>query len=129
MKSMFVGAALILASAPGLAQAPDSAPVVTVQLSNIDFTPKRIMLEHGRSYVLHLVSSVDGGHNFDAEKFFASARVDPADRDKVREGVVEVPGHAAVDVRLTAPAVGTYKLRCSHFGHALLGMKGKIVVQ
>lgn len=27
-----------------------------------------------------------------------------------------------------APATGTYKLACTHFGHAALGMTGKIVV-
>ena len=130
MKPLVLALTLAALPASAAAQPAGGTPqVVTVRLSNFDFDPSQIVLEHGRDYVLHLVSMVGGGHNFDAPQFFAAARVAPEDRAKLSHGAVEVHGREAVDIHLTAPAAGSYPLHCSHFGHALLGMRGRITVR
>ena len=115
--------ALLLAAAAavlGASPAPGPAPV-TVNLSSFRYAPEVIRLVHGRPYVLRLVNSSSRGHNFVAPAFMTAAGLG-------RNGV-EVPGNSAVDVALTAPARGTYKVKCTHFGHAMLGMRGSIVVE
>jgi uncharacterized cupredoxin-like copper-binding protein len=106
-----------------------SAPVVAVQLSNFKFTPNTIVLDHGRPYVLRLVNVASGGHDFTASQFFAVATVAPADRRFIQEGEVEVPPGQVREIHLTAPATGTYKLKCSHSFHKMFGMSGEIIVR
>jgi len=103
------------------------AEVQRVQLENFDFNPHEIRLRAGRPYELVLANTASGGHDFAAPEFFAAATVKPEDAALLSEGKVEVPGNAARTVHLV-PAAGTYKLICSHTGHALLGMTGTIVV-
>ena len=105
----------------------DNAAPVEVTLDNFDFTPATIHLRAGRPYRLELHNAAGGGHDFSAPEFFAAARVAPADAAKVAEGEVDMPAGKAVTVHLI-PAAGRYKLVCTHLGHALLGMKGEIVV-
>lgn len=114
----------------GSAAVPQASPTVLVQLSNFKFTPSTIVLDHGGSYVLRLVNSGSGGHDFTASDFFAAANVAAADRALVAEGEVEVPAGKAIDIHLTAPAApGRYKLKCSHTFHKAFGMSGEIVVR
>jgi len=103
------------------------AAVERVELANFDFTPREIRLRAGRPYELVLANVASGGHNFAAAAFFAAARIRPADAALVAKGEVEVPGGATRTVHLV-PAAGTYRLVCTHTGHALLGMTGTIVV-
>ena len=111
---------------PAIAQ---PAPVITVQMSNFKFAPSTIVLDHGRSYVLHLANIASGGHDFTAAEFFRAANVAPADRRYISDGEVEVPPGRAIDIHLTAPAAGRYKLKCSHSFHKMFGMSGSIVVR
>jgi uncharacterized cupredoxin-like copper-binding protein len=117
---------LIVAMSPALTQAPAS---VQVQLANFSFSPKTIILDHGRPYVLRLANVADGGHDFTAKEFFAAASVAPEDRRWIQEGKVEVPAGQVRDIHLTAPAAGSYKLKCSHSFHKMFGMSGEIVVR
>jgi len=117
---------LVFALSPAPAQAPAT---VQVQLANFKFTPNTIMLDHGRSYVLRLVNVASGGHDFSATEFFAAAAVAPADRSLVQEGVVEVPAGQVREIHLTAPAAGSYKLKCTHSFHKMFGMSGRILVR
>ena len=119
-------ATLGLAIPSATAQQPS---VVTVQLANYKFTPSTIVLDHGRSYVLRLVNVAGGGHDFTARKFFAAATVAAEDRRWISEGEVEVPSRQAREIRLTAPAAGSYDLKCTHSFHNLFGMSGKIIVR
>jgi uncharacterized cupredoxin-like copper-binding protein len=123
---MFLALAIAATAPPATAQAPT---VVNVQLSNFKFTPKDIVMDHGRSYLLRLRNVADGGHDFTAPDFFATASVAAEDRRWVTEGEVEVPPGQVRDIRLTAPAAGTYKLRCTHSMHKLFGMSGEIIVR
>ena len=91
--------------------------------------PRTITLDHGRSYVLRLANVADGGHDFTAPDFFAAANVAPEDRRLVAEGEVEVPPGQVREIRLTAPAPGSYKLKCGRSFHKMLGMSGDILVR
>jgi uncharacterized cupredoxin-like copper-binding protein len=113
----------------GSAAVGQSAPTVAVQLSNFKFAPSTIVLDHGRPYVLRLVNGANGGHDFTAAAFFAAAKVAPTDRRYIAEGEIEVPPGQAIQIHLTAPAAGRYKLKCSHSLHKMFGMSGTILVR
>lgn len=104
------------------------ARAVEVRLSSFAFTPATITLDAGRPVVLRLVSASSGRHDFTAPEFFAAARVAPQDAAKLSRGQVDLAGRQTATIRLV-PAAGTYDIACSHFGHAALGMTGKIVVR
>lgn len=124
--SILLVSALAAAAPPVSAQEPT---VFNVQLSNFQFAPRDIVLDHGRAYVLRLANVSEGGHDFTASEFFAAAAVAPADRALVAEGEVEVPARQVREIHLTAPAAGTYKLKCSHSFHKMFGMSGTITVR
>lgn len=110
--------------------APQAAAVVNVQLSSFKFTPRTIVLDHGRSYVLRLTNASKDGHDFTAPSFFAASRIAAGDRAMVMEGEVEVHPGMTHEIHLTAPAApGRYKLKCSHSFHKMFGMSGAIVVR
>ena len=102
--------------------------VIDVRLSNFRFTPNVIRLTHGHAYILRFANDAGGGHNFFAKEFFIAAALDARTRKNVAKGGVEIPGDGAIEVRLTAPGPGRYKVKCTHFLHAGFGMKGEIVV-
>lgn len=109
---------------------PQSATIVDVQLSNYKFTPRTIILDRGRPYVLRLTNVSGGGHDFTAPTFFAAARIAPEDRRMVAGGEVEVHPGMTHAVRLSAPAApGRYKVKCTHRFHKMLGMSGTILVR
>lgn len=120
---------LALTSSARAAQADwGTAQEIDVHLTNFHFTPDKIPMQHGQAYRLHLVNDASGGHDFDAGAFFAASQVAPADQAKISKGSVGLKGGETVDIRLVAPAAGTYKLHCSHFMHSAFGMTGEIVV-
>lgn len=120
--------ALLLALSPA-ASAQSTEGRVTVELSSFKFTPKALTLRQGQRYRLHLVNTASGGHDFVAKEFFAASTIAPEDRDKIRDGRIDLHGEEAVDVILTPNRAGTYKVHCSHFMHSTFGMTGEIVVQ
>ncbi|HET9336775.1 MAG TPA: cupredoxin domain-containing protein [Sphingomicrobium sp.] len=112
------------------AATPQAPTAVNVQLSNYKFTPRTIVLDHGRPYVLRLHNASGGGHDFTAPAFFAASRVAPEDRRLVAEGEVEVRPGTTHEIHLTAPAApGRYKVKCTHTFHKFFGMSGTIVVR
>ena len=111
----------MIAAAPSVA-----VERIDVALSNFKFTPSTIHLKHGQPYVLHLTSS--GSHSFEAKTFFAAATIAPGDQATITKGKIELNSDHAVDIHLTAPAAGTYPIRCTHPLHASFGMTGKIIV-
>lgn len=108
---------------------PQGPTAVDVQLTNFKFTPRTILLQSGRPYVLRLHNGSGGGHDFTAPDFFAASAIAAADRRLVSNGEVEVPPGQVREIRLTAPAPGSYKLKCTHSFHKLMGMSGRIVVR
>lgn len=112
-----------LASSAAAQPAPTT---VDVTLSSFKFAPETIRLHHGQRYVMRLTNGGSGGHDFAAEKFFAAAQVAPG--APIRKGSVEVGGGETVTITFTAPAAGSYPVRCTHFMHSAFGMKGEILV-
>ncbi len=105
-----------------------AAETVTVTLANFDFTPAMLRLRAGKPYVLRIENQASGGHDFTAPEFFAASAVLAADAPRLKQGKLEVPGGTTATVHLV-PAKGSYKLVCTHFGHAALGMSGTIEVE
>lgn len=103
------------------------AQPVKVQLASFKFVPSTIHLKAGKPYALELTNVAHIGHNFSSPAFFAAARIDPVDGRLVKEGKVELAPGKSAKVYLV-PAKGAYKLDCTHFGHAALGMRGTIIV-
>ena len=104
-----------------------NAPSVEVHLASCDFTPPVIHMRAGHPYRLTLVNDSNSGHDFAAPVFFAGARVLERDGPLIAKGEVELRGGATRTVHVI-PARGTYKVVCTHLGHALLGMTARIVV-
>lgn len=108
---------------------PQTPVAFNVQLSSFKFTPRTIVMDRGRRYVLRLYNASDDGHNFVSPSFFRAASIAASDRRWVRDGEVEVPPGQVREIRLTALAPGRYKLKCSHRMHKFFGMSGAIVVR
>ena len=123
---LFLPLVALATAAPATAQ-PEPV-TVSVTLANFSFQPNAIQLRAGIPTILHLVNAAGGGHSFSAPQFFATARLAPASRALIKDGMVDVPKHSAVDIELT-PAAGQYRLKCTHTLHAAFGMTGNIVVR
>lgn len=124
--ALLIGLSAGSVSAPAVGD-PDYAETVEVRLSNFAFSPAEIRLQAGRAYTLRLVDTASGGHDFAAPAFFAAAHIAPEDASRIVKGRIALRGGETALVRLV-PAAGTYRLRCTHFGHAAFGMTGRIVV-
>ena len=125
-----IAAALILISTlASAALAQPSPTVINVQLSDYKFTPREIDLKAGEPYVLHLTNTGGKSHDFTAKAFFQAVSLAPGAAPKVRNGNVDLDGGENVDVAFVAQTPGTYEMHCSEFLHAMLGMKGLIVVR
>jgi uncharacterized cupredoxin-like copper-binding protein len=124
-------AAIAAIALAGAAQTPDwgRTQTITVELSSFKFVPANLVLDHGTPYRLHLVNRASGGHDFVARRFFANSTIVAEDRAEVVDGRVDLGGGDSVDVRLVPTRPGTYDLHCSHFMHAIFGMKGTITVR
>ena len=121
--------ALLLATALGAGAAQAQPTTVNVVLSSYKFDPMELDLTHGQSYTLHLTNTSNKAHDLAAKAFFATAAIDPGSAASVRNGAIEVPQGGSVDVTLTPQIAGTYDMQCTHPLHAVLGMKGQIVVR
>ncbi len=131
MKTIVLPAIVLGLALSAQAQAPADAKRIDIALSNFKYTPNRIVLHHGVSYVLHFANQASGGHDFVAKAFFDAARVDPRDTGRIKDGEVALSGGETADIHLTAPAQAgaVYKVHCSHFMHQSFGMTGEIVVE
>jgi len=129
--TLAVLSAAFLSPTGGFAQPPDRAMAqsVTVELSSFKFTPAVLTLQRGKSYRLHFVNRSSRGHNFVAEKFFATSTIAAEDQGKVVDGKVDLDGGEAADISLVPGQAGTFKSRCTHFMHSMLGMTGTITVE
>jgi uncharacterized cupredoxin-like copper-binding protein len=130
IKSLPVALAILVASsAPALSQPADfsQAQVVEIDLSNFRFTPGDIHLRAGQPTILRLMNTSSGGHDFAAPEFFAAASVRPSDMNAIHHGEVEFGPRQTVEIALV-PAAGSFALKCTHFLHAAMGMRGTITV-
>ncbi len=126
MKRSLTGLGLTLLFATGA----HAQTAVTMSMTNYAFTPSTLTLKAGETYRIHFSNDSGKGHDFTAREFFQSATVAPQDKDKLEDGEeVELDGGKSADITLTPNKPGTYAVTCTHFMHAMMGMKGQIVVQ
>jgi plastocyanin len=113
----------------------DEAEPVTVIMRDFDTKPEHIQLKACTPYVMTVKNVGKKKHNFIAEKFFQSVLLmDPNTRSAVRpsptfKGTGAAPRGGETSLTFFVAATGTFKYECTHFGHAALGMKGKITVE
>ena len=123
-----IGIALLLALAPD-ARAADwsKAQPVTVDASEYQFSPPRLVFKHGTAYRLHIENKGKETHEFTAPEFFHWAEIrDPSPLNPDRTEIVIAPG-TAKDLYFVALKAGDYPLRCSD--HDWAGMTGGITVE
>ena len=118
--------ARIALSAIFLSTAAAAQPVasVPIALSSFHIAPSTIHLIAGQRVRLVFTNASGGSHDFTAPALFARASNVSG---PVERGEVELAGHQSATVTLT-PARGTYKAKCSHFAHKMMGMSAVIVV-
>lgn len=104
-----------------------ATPTVDIKLSSFHFTPDLLRLKAGQPYALRLANTASMEHTFAATEFFAAAKVAPDAAALIAKGQVELAPGATVLLHLV-PAAGEYRVVCTEFGHALLGMRGRLVV-
>jgi len=112
----------LAAFAPAAAQAPAR---VTIYLDSYRFAPSPLHLAARKPVRLEFVNRSGKSHDFTAPSFFGASRIlagNPAG------GEVDLRGGERASVELV-PAAGRYKVHCSHFLHAQLGMRATILVE
>jgi uncharacterized cupredoxin-like copper-binding protein len=119
---------VLVAAVAGSAYAQSAEQTVDVALSDFAFTPKVLHLQRGTPYRLHLVNKSGKGHDFEAYELFENSQVAPGDKGKIDDGKIEVSKGQAVDVRFIPLKSGTFKIKCTHPFHSMLGMTGEAVV-
>jgi plastocyanin len=130
MKLAMAAGALAAMLAAGAAGAQGEAPtVVAVQLSEFSYSPTTIELNRGQDYVLRLTNSGAHAHDLSAKAFFQTVSLAPGLAALVEKGDVEVAAGRSANVALTPDKAGSYEMHCTHPMHAMLGMKGKIIVR
>jgi plastocyanin len=104
--------------------APAQPAGQTIIVGSDGFSPRPLHLAAWRPVTLTFVNRSGSGHDFTAERFFASARILAGTAE---DGEIELAPHETKTIRLI-PAAGTYKAHCSHFFHKQMGMTDQIVV-
>lgn len=123
MRLILLAPALIGLSAQ--APAPPHPPVHQVLMYSYGYRPNPLLLEAGKAVTLQFVNRAGKGHDFTAERFFASARIVSGSVD---DDEIDLDGGESRSVTLI-PTRGTYKVHCGRFLHKQLGMHGVIFVR
>jgi plastocyanin len=117
---------LLGSAASSLASPPvSSAPVQMIFLQSYFYAPAPIYLTAGKAVTLNFVNRAGKGHDFTAQRFFATSRILSG---RVPDGEVELSAGQSAGVTLI-PAAGTYTAHCSHPFHKLMGMHTTIIVR
>lgn len=107
--------------------------VIEVSMDSFKFVPEDIVLQKCRPYHLILTNDSSIPHDFIAKDFFKTVLLKS---DSGSVGVMtdvtmkklDLKGHEKTELIFMPVVVGEYSLKCTHFGHAVMGMKGSIVV-
>jgi uncharacterized cupredoxin-like copper-binding protein len=113
--------ALALSAGPAGSAAPTRVSVV---LTSHRFTPSPIHLSGGVPVRLTIANQSGETHDFSAPEFFHWSKIQ---RGRVPGGKLRLRSGERAIVTLT-PRRGSYKLKCTRFGHAFLGMSTMIIV-
>jgi uncharacterized cupredoxin-like copper-binding protein len=111
-----------MAAGPAIAAAPTAR--VNIVLTSHRFTPSPIHLSGGVPVRLTIANQSGETHDFYAPEFFHWSKIQ---RGKVPGGQLRLRSGERAIVTLT-PRRGSYKLKCTRFGHAFLGMSTMIIV-
>ncbi len=111
----------LVATVPAAAAQPAT---VTIIVWSYGFAPNPIRLKAGQPVTLVFANRSGSGHDFTASAFFAASSISAG---SVPNGEVELAGHQTRSITLT-PRAGVYSAHCSHFMHAMFGMKDQIIV-
>ena len=114
-------AALSLALAAPVAAQPAGQ---TILVYSFGFSPRPLHLAAGRPVTLTFVNRSGSGHDFTAKTFFGNSRILAGD---ARGGEIELAPRQTRSVTLV-PRAGSYKVHCTHFLHATMGMTDQIIV-
>jgi plastocyanin len=130
------GAALIIFSASaGLSPAPGSVVglrpgnlrPVNISLTSFNITPDALHLKAGEPILLRIANDSGMAHDLSAPEFFGAATYRPVDVARVAGGTIVVGPHQNVVIAMV-PRSGSYRMKCTHAFHKMLGMSGTIVV-
>jgi uncharacterized cupredoxin-like copper-binding protein len=123
-------AAIVLGASCAAAGAAVAQPtVINIQLSEYKYAPMQLTLEHGQAYVLHVTNTGGKSHDLSAKAFFQTVALAPGAAAKIKDGDVDLDEGESADIGLTPQKPGAYEMHCTHPFHAMLGMKGQIVVR
>jgi uncharacterized cupredoxin-like copper-binding protein len=122
LRVLIASAALGIAAGPAIATAPTTR--VNIVLTSHRFTPSPIHLSGGVPVRLTIANQSGETHDFYAPEFFYWSKIH---RGKVPGGKLRLRSGERANITLT-PRRGSYKLRCTRFGHAFLGMSTMIIV-
>ena len=122
LRLLIASAALGVAVGPVIAATPTTR--VSVVLTSHRFTPSPIHLSGGVPVRLTIANQSGETHDFYAPEFFYWSKIQ---RGKVPGGKLRLRSGERAVVTLT-PRRGSYKLKCTRFGHAFLGMSTMIIV-
>lgn len=97
------------------------------------FEPKHLEFEYCKPYRLQLTKH--GNHTFTAKEFFNSIYIKqplaggaaPADFSEIEPAAS--PRDGIPEILFVPTQLGSFPLKCSEWGHAQLGMRGKIDVE
>jgi uncharacterized cupredoxin-like copper-binding protein len=114
---------------PAIVMALPSEPTrIPILLADFKFVPSTVRVQPHTTYVLRLTNSGASEHDLAAPEFFMAATVSADSIKKVRNGRVVLHAGETVDIELTTGDVGSFPMRCTYFGHALMGMTGHLKV-
>jgi uncharacterized cupredoxin-like copper-binding protein len=113
--------ALALSAGPAGSAAPTRVSIV---LTSHRFTPSPIHLSGGIPVRLTIANQSGETHDFHAPEFFHWSKIQ---RGRVPGGKLRLRSGERAILTLT-PRRGSYKLKCTRFGHAFLGMSTMIIV-
>ena len=117
----------VLAAPAGLALSSQPA-LIPILLVDFKFVPSTVRLQSHTAYLLRLANTGAREHDFAAPEFFLSTAIAADSIKKIREGRVVLHAGETIDIRLTTGDAGRFSLRCTYFGHALMGMTGHLEV-
>ena len=111
----------------------DAKETITIELAEMSFTPKDIVLEAGQPYVLEIVNVGTEKHEFTAEAFMRTVATRKAETGESEVKVpffteIEVFAGKSAELFLIPLIPGVYDLVCEIEGHFEQGMFGTITV-
>jgi uncharacterized cupredoxin-like copper-binding protein len=119
--------ALSIIAAPISAQ-PSAPRVIPIEMADFKFSPSTVSLQSHTPYVLRLTNTGSSEHDLAAPKFFTASAISVDSIKKVHEGRVMLRAGETADIQVTTGDAGSFPMRCTYFGHALMGMTGRLVV-